>query len=101
MNGYSLMAESYRRAAGEGQIEAGEAERIARLYDFLSTCTDNDIYTLFDSTAFNEIAKDYMRRAVNNLVAAGTIDEEQGRAVRNEYAYMFSVMNAKEVSEAE
>lgn len=101
MDGYKLMADSYRKAAGEGQIEAGEAERIARLYDFLSTCTEDDIYNLFDSSAFNEVAKDYMRRAVNNLVTAGTLDEEQGRAVRNEYAYLFSIMTAKEVSRTE
>lgn len=100
MNGYILMADSYRKAAGEGQIEAGEAERIARLYDFLGTCSQEDIYKLFDSTAFNEIAKDYMRKAVSRLVDNGTLDEEQGQAVRNEYAYMFSIMTAKEISEA-
>lgn len=100
MNGYILMAESYRKAAGEGKADAGEAERKARLYDFLGACTDNDIYTLFDSTAFNEIAKAYMRKAVARLIDNGTIDAEQGQAVRNEYAYMFSIMTAKEVSEA-
>lgn len=97
MNGFKLMAESYRKAAG---IDQGEAERIARLYDFLGDCSQDDIYTLFDSTAFNEIAKDYMRKAVSRLVDNGTLDEEQGQAVRNEYAYMFSIMTAKEISEA-
>ena len=99
MNGYILMADSYRKAAGEGKIEAGEAERIARLYDFLGSCTESDIYTLFDSTAFNEIAKDYMRAAVRHLIDKGTIDDEQGTAIRNEYAFLFSEKTAKEISE--
>ena len=100
MNGYMLMADSIRKAAGEGKVDAGEAEQKARVYDFLGTCTDNDIFTLFDSTAFNEIAKDYMRKAVARLIDNGTIDAEQGQAVRNEYAYLFSIMTAKEISEA-
>ncbi len=94
MNGFKLMAESYRKAAG---IDQGEAERIARLYDFLGDCSQDDIYTLFDSTAFNEIAKDYMRLAVRHLVDNGTIEEEQGQAVRNEYSRLFEDMTAKEV----
>lgn len=98
MNGFELMAEGYQKAAGG--TDAGEAERKAKIYKFLGSCTDNDIYTLFDSSAFNEIAKDYMRKAVRRLVDNGTLDEEQGRAVRNEYAYLFSIMTAKEVSEA-
>ena len=93
MNGFELMAEEYHKAAGE-------AERKAKIYSFLESCTDNDIYTLFDTSAFNEIAKDYMRKAVRRLVDNGTLDEEQGRAVRNEYAYLFSIMTAKEISEA-
>lgn len=99
MNGFVLMADSYRKAAGEGKINADEAEKKARIYDFLGTCDTDDLYTLFDSTAFNEIAKDYMRAAVKRLIGNGTIDEEQGAAVRNEYTFMFSEKTAKEVSE--
>ena len=94
MNGFKLMAETYRKAAG---IDQGEAERIARLYDFLGECSQDDIYTLFDSTAFNEIAKSYMRLAVSRLIDKGTIEAEQGQAVKNEYARLFEDMTAKEV----
>ena len=99
MNGFVLMADSYRKAAGEGKINKEQAEKQARVYDFLGTCDTDDLYTLFDSTAFNEIAKDYMRAAVKRLILNGTIDEEQGAAVRSEYAFMFSEKTAKEVSE--
>lgn len=95
MNGFTLMADSYRKAAAGGDKEA---EKKARLYDFLGTCDEEDFYTLFDSTAFNEIAKDYMRVAVKHLIDNGTIDDEQGRAVRNEYAFLFSEITAKEIS---
>ena len=91
MNGFEMMAESYRKA--------GE-EKKARVYDFLGTCDQEDFYTLFDSTAFNEIAKDYMRATVRRLTDQGTIDEEQARAVRNTYAMLFEDMTAKEISEA-
>ena len=37
MNGYILMADSYRKAAGEGKINTDEAEKKARVYDFLGT----------------------------------------------------------------
>lgn len=99
MNGFILMAESMRKAAAEGTINTVEAEKKARIYEFLATCDTDDIYTLFDSTAFNEIAKDYMRTAVRHLIDKGTIDDEQGTAVRNEYAFLFSEKTAKEISE--
>lgn len=99
MNGFALMADSYRKAASEGKINKEQAEKQARVYDFLGTCDTDDLYTMFDSTAFNEIAKDYMRAAVKHLIASGTIDEEQGAAVRNEYAILFSEKTAKEVCE--
>lgn len=99
MNGFTLMAESMRKAAAEGTINTVEAEKKARIYEFLATCDTDDIYTLFDSTAFNEIAKDYMRTAVRHLIDKGTIDDEQGAAVRNEYAFLFSEKTAKEISE--
>lgn len=99
MNGFEMMAESYRKAAGAGEMNPDEAAKKARVYDFLGTCDQEDFYTLFDSTAFNEIAKDYMRLTVRKLTDRGTIDEEQARAVRNTYAMLFEDMTAKEISE--
>ena len=92
MNGFEMMAESYRKVAGEGKK--------ARVYDFLGTCDQEDFYTLFDSTAFNEIAKDYLRETVRRLIDRGTIDEEQGQAIKNTYSMLFEDMTAKEISEA-
>lgn len=99
MNGFKLMADSIRKLASEGKFNPDEANKQARLYDFLSTCDNDDICTLFDSTAFNDIAKGYMRLAIKRLIASGTIDEEQGTAIRNEYAKLFEDKQAKEILE--
>lgn len=97
MNGFTMMAESYRKAAAEGKITKEQAEKDCRAFDFLSSCDDDDINNLFDSGAFNEIAKSYMRLAVKELIEEGELDEEQGRAVRNRFALLFSEKQAKDV----
>lgn len=97
MNGFTMMAESYRKAAAEGKITEEQAEKDCKAFDFLSSCDDDDINNLFDSGAFNEIAKSYMRLAVKELIEEGELDEEQGRAVRNRFALLFSEKTAKEV----
>lgn len=97
MDGYKLMAESYRKAAEKGHISREEAEKAARAYDFLSTCDLEDLFQLFDSSAFNEIAKSYLRLAVKELINEGSIDEEQGRAIRNRFSLLFSEKQAHEV----
>ena len=98
MNGYELMAESYRYVAAKGEISQEEADKECKVFDFLATCDDEDICNLFDSAAFNDIAKSYMRRAVKELVEEGTIDEEQGRAVRNRFSLLFDEIRAHEVT---
>ena len=97
MNGFKLMADSYRKAAAEGKIPQEQADKNCRIYDFLATCDDDDIYSLFDSSAFNEITKSYMRLAVKELISEGTIDEEQGKAVRNRFSLLFDEKQAKEI----
>lgn len=88
MNGFTMMADTYRKFGGK---------RKAELYDFLAKCSDEDICDLFDSTAFNEIAKGYLRLAVRELVENGELNEEQGQAVRNEFSFLFSEKTAKDV----
>lgn len=100
MNGFKLMADSYRKVAEEGKISKEQADKVCRIFDFLSTCDDDDFYKLFDSSAFNEIAKSYMRLAVKELVSEGTIDEDQGKAVRNRFSLLFDEKKAKDVCEA-
>lgn len=99
MNGFKLMADSYRKAAEEGKISKEQADKNIRIFDFLGTCDEDDFYKLFDSSAFNEIAKSYMRLAVKELVSEGAIDEDQGKAVRNRFSLLFDEKQSKEVCE--
>lgn len=98
MNGFRLMADSYRKTAEQGTIKQADAEKKCKALDFLATCDQDDFYNLFDSSAFNDIAKDYLRLAVNELISEGEIDEEHGRAIRNRFSLLFSEKSAKEVS---
>lgn len=99
MNGYEVMAKTYRKLVEGGRLSKEEAEKKCKVYDFLASCDNEDIYNLFDSSAFNEIAKEYMRLAVKELVSEGAIDEDQGKAVRNRFSLLFDEKQAKEVCE--
>lgn len=98
MNGFNLLSDSYRKAAERGEISQEQAQNDCRLFDFLATCSENDFYTLFDSSAFNEIAKGYMRAAVKELVTEGTLTEEQGQAVKNRFSLLFDEKKSSEVA---
>lgn len=97
MNGFQLTADSYRKAAEQGKISKDYADKECKVLDFLATCDDTDICNMFDSSAFNEIAKSYLRIAVRELTDEGTIDEEQAQAVRNRFSLLFDEKQAHEV----
>lgn len=97
MDGFKVMAESYRKAAEEEKISKEQAEKDCRIFDFLSSCDQDDICRLFDSSAFNEITKSYMRHAIKELINEGVIDEEQGSAVRNRFSLLFDEKKAREI----
>ena len=62
MNGYRLMADSYREAAEKGSISKEEAEKIARNYDYLAGCDTEDIYNLFDRSEECRVGKECRSR---------------------------------------
>ena len=97
MNGYQIMSDSYRKAADEGKITKEQADAVCRIFDFLATCSDEDICRLFDSSAFNEIAKSYMRQTVKELIGEGTITEDQGQEIRNRFSLLFDEKKAGEI----
>ena len=97
MNGFQLTSDSYRKAAEQGKISKNYADKKCKVLDFLATCDDEDICNMFDSSAFNEIAKSYLRIAVRELTDEGTIDEEQAQAVRNRFSLLFDEKQAHEV----
>ena len=80
MNGYKLISDAHRQAGDE---------QACKVYDFLATCNEGDIYTLFDSGAFNSIAKSYVRCAVSQLVKDGTLDDKKAEAVCAQFSELF------------
>lgn len=98
MNGYEVMAKTYRKLAEGGRLSKEEAEKQCKVLDFLASCDADDIYNLFDSGAFNDIAKEYMRLAVEEFIEEGVIDDYQGMDFRQKLNLIFDEKSAKEVS---
>lgn len=97
MNGYTLMANSYKKAAEQGRISDNAAQKNIRIYDFLASCDPDDICILFDSGAFNDILKAYVEQAANNLVANKTINNKASDAFKTAVPSWLSVLTAEEV----
>ena len=61
---YKNMAEVYRNRAEKGLFSKDEMLSKARIYDFLATCTREDIINIYNSGAFNDITEAYARKAL-------------------------------------
>lgn len=44
MNGFLVMAESYKKLMEQGKIEKEVAEKEMRIYEFLDTCDSDDLH---------------------------------------------------------
>lgn len=97
MNGYKIISEGYRKASAEGLISQEEADKMTRLYDFIATLDQEDLFNLFDSSICNEIAMSYVRAAVKELISEGVLGEDQAKAVRNRVSFLFDEKQAREV----
>jgi len=92
MNGYTLMAESYKKAVEKGKIEKEVADKEIRIYDFLATCDEDDMCRLVDSGAFNDIIKAYIELAIKNA----DIGEKAKEQALSQVRWVFDIKNAKE-----
>lgn len=100
MNGFKLIADSYRKLVDEGKMAAEEAARTIRINDFLATCDDEDIYTMVDSSAFNDIIRTFCRKAIREAkVDDDEDDREIEKKIMNELRWLFSEKRCKEVME--
>lgn len=57
-----------------------------RVYDFLATCDKEDIYTMVDSSAFNDIIKSFCKKALEN----SSVSEQSAQDVINELSNLFN-----------
>lgn len=95
MNGYEIMSDSYKKAIEQGKMTKEVAEPEIRIYDFLATCSQDDIYRLVNSSAFNDVMKAYMNKAIKNA----ELKKEDEERITNELRYLFDEKNAKEICE--
>lgn len=93
MNGFSIMADSYKKLADEGKISKEDAEKEIKIYDFLATCDTDDFCRMVDSSAFNDIIRAFLKMAVKNA----DIGEEAQDKVLNQLRWIFDEKTAKEV----
>ena len=93
MNGYEMMADSYRQLMKQGRIEKETADKEIRIYDFLATCDSDDLCRMVDSSAFNDIIRAYVEMAVKNA----DIDEESRNKVVGQLRWLFDEKTAKQV----
>lgn len=95
MNGYEMMAESYRQLVKQGKIDKETADREIRVYDFLTTCDSDDLCRMVDSSAFNDIIRAYLKMAVQSA----DIDEDVREKVVGQLRWLFDEKTAKQVLE--
>lgn len=88
MNGFQVMAEAFHKAGDEKK---------ARIHTFLASCNEEDFDILFDSSAFNDIAKGYLRLALRELEDEDEIEDETAAAVRRRFNLLFSELSAADV----
>ena len=95
MNGYEMMADSYRQLAKQGKIDKEKADREIRVYDFLATCDSDDLCRMVDSSAFNDIIRAYLKMAVQSA----DIDEDSRNKVVGQLRWLFDEKTTKQVLE--
>ena len=83
MNNYDFMANAYREASKMGQITQEEAEKGARVFEFLATCDHEDKRILYNSGAFNDFIRNDISIVIDELAEEGILEEHRARTVRN------------------
>ena len=97
MNGFKVIAGAYRKLASEGGMSHEEAEKKCKAFDFLKDCDRDDIYNLFDSSAFNEIVKSYLNLTLDGLVSESVINNKQANSVRDRFILLLGENKSSEI----
>ena len=93
MNGFSIIANSYKLLVKQGELTEEQAKRSIEIYEFLSTCNQDDFCKMVDSSAFNDIIRAFLTKAIKSA----ELDEISEDKVMNELRYLFDDLSAKDV----
>lgn len=94
MNGYKLQADAIRSVVERDDDCDKEAMLSkAKVYDMLSELTQNQIYEIYNSSAFNDVTKAYAKKAMENV----GLDEDQISDVLREIKYLHDTISAGEI----
>lgn len=95
MNGYLLLAETYRKLLDSGQCSPEVANKHIRIYEFLATCDVDDLCIAVDSTAFNDIITAMFERVID----FSCLSDKNKNILKVDVRHMFEIFNAKECLE--
>ena len=98
MNGFKLMADGYKRILleleNDGDLEdIEEIKAKIKVNEFLSTCSEKERLEIYNSGAFNEITKIYVRKAMSNL----EYQDKQILQVINEIKWLHDTIPVSEI----
>ena len=106
MNGYQLMADSYKKMLeekqhSEGVVNITEMERKIRVLELLAKFEPDDKYFAFESSMFNDIYKGYVNIAIDNIIKNGSNTEKKAaetirNVLLNEAGLVLAEVNAKD-----
>lgn len=97
MNGFQSIADGYKTLVKQGKVAEEDVKNEIKIYEFLATCEEDDIYRLFDSSAFNDILKCYIKKALKSA----EIDKKKTDRVMEELRWLLDTMGAKQACESE
>lgn len=101
MNGYKIMSDAYKKMVEERKLHPEEAEKDIRIFDFLSSCDEDDFYRLFDSSAFNDITKTYLDYVLHDLTSVNELSKADAEKIQERFGAAFDMMDAKTVCKKE
>ncbi len=94
MNGYKLQADAIRKIVERDDDCDKEAMLSkAKVYDMLSELSQDQIYEIYNSSAFNDVTKAYAKKAMENV----GVNEEQIKEVLSEIKYLHDTITAGEI----
>lgn len=92
MDGYLVLAESYRTLVKQGKIDHETADKYIRVYEFLAACDKDDICILADSSSFNDIIRGYVSLALEEA----EVDEETKERVEEQMHWIFDTYSSQD-----